>query len=74
MMMMMEALTVNGMAPRNTETVDVYTVNAELTKGMEYDIPVYVNHENGIEGIQFTIKYNPENLIFSGYENSQIDK
>jgi hypothetical protein len=66
-------LTVNGMAPRNTESVDVYMVNTELTKGMEYDIPVYVNHENGIEGIQFTIKYNPENLIFSGYENSQID-
>lgn len=66
-------LTVNGMVPRNIETLDVYTENSELTKGMEYDIPVYVNHESGIEGLQFTIKYNPENLIFTGYENSQID-
>jgi hypothetical protein len=64
---------INGMVTRNDEVVDIFTKNLEMSQGVEYDVPIYVNKENGIEGLQFTIKYNPEIMVFTGYESSQID-
>lgn len=66
-------ISLNGLKPRSDANVDLSVDNVEMTKGTEYLIPVYINHEKGIEGIQFTIKYNMENMVFTGYENSQID-
>jgi len=63
----------SGIQKRTDEKATVVLENEELTQGVEYKLPVFFKSENAIEGMQFTLKFNTENILFSGYEGSQID-
>ena len=58
---------------RNSEQVELYSNSKFVKKGEEINIPILVNEEISIEGIQFTIAFDKDYLEYSGFENASLD-
>ena len=58
---------------RNDDLVSLDLGNMEMIAGNNYKVPVFIKSKNGLEGIQFTIDFNLDNVMFTGYEVSQIE-
>lgn len=60
-----------GLVVRNTNAIVID--NIPMKSGKEYDIPVYIDQEQGFEGLQFSMQFNNRNIIFNGFEDGRID-
>ncbi|MEZ4906792.1 MAG: T9SS type A sorting domain-containing protein [Saprospiraceae bacterium] len=66
-------LNTSGLEFRDAKNAIITLNNTLMTENEEIEIPVYINDIEGFEGIQFTIKFNNQNLVFKGYSESRID-
>jgi len=60
-----------GLMMRGDDYSVVELENIKMDKGKYYTVPVYA--ADNIEGIQFTIDFNEQNLAFAGFESGQAD-
>jgi len=58
---------------RNSEFVELYSDNRFVNKDEVVNVPLISADEMNIEGIQFTVSFNPEYLEYSGFENASLN-
>lgn len=62
----------SGMEMRNDENVVMELGDDRFVANQIVKVPVYISSENGLEGLQFTAKFNPDFITFQEIENGAI--
>ncbi len=62
-----------GVAYRNDTKFKLVVDDMAFSKGENFEIPVYPELDGDIEGVQFTIVFNLDNMSYEGFSAGQLD-